>query len=316
LLSQHQQQRLPHALLLSGVAGLGKLAFAQQFAQYLLCKTVGVDQPCGQCPGCHLVLAGNHPDLLNLFPEETGKNIKIDQIREMITVVSQTTQRAGYRAVIIAPAESLNKAAANALLKTLEEPAGKTVLLLVSHQAGALPATVTSRCQPIQFAGTMDANAWLSARLKELHQPDQAQLLLKIAEYAPLRALALAQNRYLPMRDQLLANLQAYSQRQAPLLAMVTDYLKQDLVMWVEAFISLLTDILRLQLGVQLQWIVNQDCLGSLQQLSSAYPASRISPLLSRLGQARQSLLSTQVHLNDQLLLESILIQFADMNVR
>lgn len=313
LLSQHRQQRLPHALLLSGVAGLGKLAFAEQFAQYLLCKAVVTDQACGQCSGCRLILATNHPDLLRIVPEESGKNIKIDQIREMILTLSQTAQRAGHLVAIIAPAEALNKAAANALLKTLEEPAGKAVLLLVSHQPGALPATVISRCQQIQFTGTTGANTWLAAQLSALNKTADIDLLLKIAENAPLRALDLAQNNYLTLRDQLLAYLQAVSRRKEPALVPVADYLKQDLVLWVEAFISLLTDILRLQLGVQRQWLVNQDCLAQLQPLAQVYPVLKLLPLLTKLGQARQSLQSTQIHLNEQLLIESLLIHCADM---
>ena len=138
LLSQHRQERLPHALLLTGAAGLGKETFARQFAQFLLCKAAG-ESVCGQCAGCSLILANNHPDLLMIAPEESGKNIKVDQIRDMSATLNQTAQRAGYQVAIISPAEALNRAAANALLKTLEEPSGRVLLLLVSHQPGALP---------------------------------------------------------------------------------------------------------------------------------------------------------------------------------
>ncbi len=310
LLSQYQQQRLPHALLLSGAMGLGKLAFAQRFAEYLLCKSPST-QACGQCSGCHLIRANNHPDLLCIFPEENGKNIKVDQIREMVITLNQTAQRTGYKVVMLAPAEALNKAAANALLKTLEEPAGKVIFILVSHQPKALPATVFSRCQQIQFFGQEHANLWLAEQLQQTDQPvANADLLLRIAEYAPLRALSLAQNNYLNLRGQLLAHLQAISQRQGTLLAPVADYLKQDLLLWTEAFISLATDMLRLQLGVELQWLMNQDCLPQLQPLAQACALAMLLELLAKLSLARQALLNTQVHLNNQLLIESLLIYF------
>lgn len=317
LLSQVQQQRLPHALLLTGSPGLGKLAFAKQFAHYLLCKTVGLgqaeapEQACDECAGCRLILANNHPDLLTVVPEETGKNIKIDQIRQMIASLNQTAQRAGYQVAIIAPAEALNKAAANALLKTLEEPLGKTVLLLVSHSPAVLPATIISRCQRIHFHAAFEAKPWLLAQLAELNKTADVDLLLNFAEYAPLRALDLAQNNYLVLRDQLLDHLQRQSRNQGSVLAPVAEFLKQDLVLWVDVFISLALDMLRLHCNVPAQSLTNQDKLPILQQLAVAYPSAKLLSLLTQLTQARQSFLSSQIHLNEQLLLESVIISLA-----
>lgn len=309
LLSQHRQQRLPHALLLSGVPGLGKLAFAQQVAQYLLCKTVAGGQACGACSGCRLILANNHPDLLNIAPEERDKNIKIEQIRNMILTLNQTALRTGYQVAIISPAEALNKAAANALLKTLEEPAGRVVLLLVTDQPGALPATIVSRCQQIRFSGQPGAKTWLTEQLVALSIPADSDLLLKIAEYAPLRALELAQNNYLALRDQLLTHLVAIGKHQVSPIVPVPEYLKQDLRLWVNAFISLIADVLRLHLSVDVEGLTNQDCLPQLQVLAKIYSLVRLLPLWDALIRARRALLSNQIHLNEQLLLESLLIQ-------
>lgn len=310
LLSLHQQERLPHALLLAGPAGLGKRIFAEQFAHYLLCKTPVNDSACGQCAGCHLTSAHNHPDLLNIFPEEKGKNIKIDSIRQMILTLNQTAQRAGYQVVIIAPSDALNKAGANALLKTLEEPIGKVVLLLVSDQPSTLPATITSRCQKITFTGSREANIWLTQKLEDLNISADADLFLKIAEYAPLRALELANNHYLTLRDELLVHLLALTQQKTQLLAPVAHYLEQDLIRWVDAFISLVVDMIRLHLGVKASALTNPDRLSQLQQLKQCHPLLTLPPFLTQLHQARQSLLNSQIHLNEQLLLESLLIHW------
>ena len=309
LVSQHQQGRLAHALLLSGPAGFGKLEFARRFAEYVLCQSPA-DSACGQCASCHLLSVNNHPDLFLLTPEEIGKAIKIDAVRELILTLNQTAQRAGYQVAVIAPAEAMNKAAANALLKTLEEPMGKVVLLLVSHQPGQLPATIRSRCQQIQFTYAHNADVWLSAQLRDLNSSLAAPVLLKIAEHAPLRALDLAKNNYLTLRDQLLTHLLEHSQGRALLLAPVAGYLQQNLSLWIDAFISIAMDLLRLNLGVNAAALTNQDRLSQLQPLAPLYPFPALPAFLTELYQARQSILSSQIHLNEPLLVESLLIHW------
>lgn len=308
LISQHQQSRLPHALLLTGTTGLGQTVFAQRFAHYLLCKQPSNGQACEECAGCRLILANNHPDLLSIFPEEEGKNIKVEQIRSLIFSLQQTAQRAGYQIAIIAPAEALNKAAANALLKTLEEPGTQVLLILISQQAGALAATITSRCQQIQFSSASSGADWLRAQCQTLNLKVDADLLLKIAEYAPLQALTLAQNNYLGLRDQLLTHLLAAATGKTSLLAPAADYAKQDTLLWVDIFISLIVDMVRLGLGVQATQVINHDRLPQLQLLTQQRQLSALTAVLTRLLEARRSLLNNQIHLNAQLLVESLLI--------
>jgi DNA polymerase III subunit delta' len=306
LLSQFRQQRLGHAFLLCGSSGLGKYHFAEQFAQLLLCKQPG-DYACGNCSGCRLWSSQNHPDLLKIVPDEPGKNIKIEQIRQMVDFISKTAQRTGYKIVIIAPAEAMNKAAANALLKSLEEPLGQVLFFLVNHQPGILPATIRSRCQKLHFLAGVESCSWLNQQLKDSANP---HLLLKIAEYAPLRALDFAGNHYLTIRDQLLKHLLGVVQGTASLLTPVAEYLKQDILMWTEAFISLLTDLLRLKLNVEKSLLVNEDCLTSLQSLSKHCNLHSLLELSNKLVSTRQSLQNVQIHLNNQLLVESLLLYF------
>jgi DNA polymerase III subunit delta' len=116
--------RLPHALLISGPRGVGKRSLADALIARVLCAAPG-EAACGRCHGCRMLAAGYHPDLLRVEPEEGKRQIRIDPIREVNAFVAQTAQQGGYRVILIAPAEAMNVAAANALLKSLEEPGGE-----------------------------------------------------------------------------------------------------------------------------------------------------------------------------------------------
>lgn len=145
---QHQSGKLPHAMILVGAPGIGKAAFANQFATALLCaKPSDTGEPCGVCHDCHLSASEVHPNIFKVIPEKAGQAIKIDQVREANEFVQQSSFKGKTRIVIFNPANALNVNAANALLKTLEEPPEDAVILLVCDQLSALPATIRSRCQ-------------------------------------------------------------------------------------------------------------------------------------------------------------------------
>jgi DNA polymerase-3 subunit delta' len=185
--------RMPHAVLLTGQRGLGKQAFARRLAQMLLChRPPEPDTPCGTCPSCRTLGAGAHPDYREVLPEEPGKPIRVDAIRNIAGALSLRSGLGGRKVVLIAPAEAMNRNAANAILKTLEEPLGDIVLLLVAHHPGQLPATVRSRCQRLPFRAPARevASSWLASRLGAV---DDAERLTQLAGGAPLAALALAE---------------------------------------------------------------------------------------------------------------------------
>lgn len=165
--------RLGHALLFCGPAHMGKLAVATALARRLLCATPGPDGlACGQCRGCRLFAAGTHPDLKQVSfetNEKTGNlrsEIIVEQMRGLSEWFSLTPQMGGAQVALIQPADALNPAAANALLKTLEEPARDRYLLLVTDRPGRLVATIRSRCQRMEFRppGGDEARAWLAAQ--------------------------------------------------------------------------------------------------------------------------------------------------------
>ncbi len=175
-----QGERMHHALLLYGKSGIGKLAFAEHLARYLLCRQPSTEGACGHCESCHWIDEGAHPDLKILMPLEkdeddskskkkTNKSqqIVIDQVRDLHEALALTQHQSGAnRVVLVHPAEALNAAASNALLKLLEEPPKQTVFLLVAHHKHRLLPTILSRCLKVEMPVPNQAQglAWLNSQ--------------------------------------------------------------------------------------------------------------------------------------------------------
>jgi DNA polymerase-3 subunit delta' len=182
--------RPPHALLLYGAEGTGVELLATWVAARVLCQA-HAGRPCGACKSCGAVERGVHPDLSLVTPLEESKQIRIDEVRELTADLALKSHQGGYKVAILNPAEALNANAANALLKTLEEPASRTLLILVTHRRARLPATIVSRCHRLVVATPSRdvAQAWLAGVLPGR----DVEAALKFARGAPLRALDLAQ---------------------------------------------------------------------------------------------------------------------------
>ena len=189
--------RVPHALLLRGASGRGKAMFAARLATLLLCRSSVA--PCGQCASCHLCAAGSHPDRTDVGVEADRREIVVDQIRALIHSVGLTARFGRYKVVIVNPAEAMNRHAANTLLKTLEEPPGAAVFILVSSNYAQLLPTIRSRCQRIDFLVPDPAIAleWLRDRVPE---PD---VVLALARGAPIRAVEMMDGGLLAVRSEL-----------------------------------------------------------------------------------------------------------------
>jgi DNA polymerase III subunit delta' len=171
--------RLPHGLMLSGPAEIGKHRFAQAFAQFLLCLAPVEGRACQGCKSCLLYRAQSHPDFLAIEPEAEGKAIKVDQIRQLAEFATRTAAMGFHRVILVSPAEAMNLNAANAFLKTLEEPGAGVVILLVAHQAGLILPTIRSRCRILSFPlpDRSQVTTWLNGI-----EPD----LVKVAEVMTL----------------------------------------------------------------------------------------------------------------------------------
>jgi DNA polymerase III subunit delta' len=162
LAAAHKAGRLPHGLLIHEAPGAGGDWLAKWIASLVFCHNVDTS-PCGTCTGCHRVATAQHPDLLVLQPIEESRQIRIEQVRELSAELSLTAHQGSYKVAVITPADTLNRFAANALLKTLEEPPLRTLLMLVVTQPSRLPATILSRCQRIRIRAPArdEAVSWL-----------------------------------------------------------------------------------------------------------------------------------------------------------
>ena len=207
LSSLEQQEKLPHAILLTGARGLGKTQLAAQFATGLLCEAPGVE-PCGSCASCQLAGGGAHGDFRWIAPEEGKRAIGVDAIRSAVTFMQQTSGYGSHKVLVIEPAEAMTAAAANALLKTLEEPPGKALLILVSHRSGELPATVRSRCQRYNLPHPSRSSAltWL-AEQTSCSEP-VAQRAYSLAQAQPLTAVQLIRGEDLASKEALIMALE------------------------------------------------------------------------------------------------------------
>ena len=198
-----RKEQLPHALLLRGAQGTGKLAFAEALARALLCEKPAPDgSACGQCAACGWLGQGSHPDFRRLEPESLAEQkdaepgaekkekasaqIPVEQVRGLASFINVSSHRGGSKVVLVHPAEALNANAANALLKGLEEPPPRTYFLLVAHRWNQLLPTIRSRCQHIALPppSAEAARGWLKEQ--GLSDPD---LALAQAGDAPLLAL-------------------------------------------------------------------------------------------------------------------------------
>ena len=301
--------RMPHALLLRGPDGVGKTRFARHLLAALLCERDGFDaSPCGACRGCKLVQADTHPDLQELVPLEGKHLIGIDQVRELIGRIALTSQYGGRKAVVVAPAERMTRAAANTLLKTLEEPPGDAVFVLVAHRAGALPATIRSRCQMVDFPvpGTEAARHWLAA---ELDSEEAAGSALRLAHGAPLNALGLATSGALEAREAILQDLTRLTAGDGDPIATAQRWRDMGLVDALHWLQSMVCDLVRLKNGRMAHNLTHSDRGPAMQDLARGLDLSGLFRLFDLLLEARRAALG-QLNLNEQLLLESIAIEW------
>ena len=224
--------RLPHALLFRGPAGVGKRLFARGLAATLNCRlsTSGEAQTgggesdgvrltaCGHCSSCHKLKSGNHPDFLVIQPEKDA--IKIGQVREMSRAITYPPYESRYRVVLLEDVHAMQAAAANSLLKTLEEPPPGNILILTAEASRQVLPTILSRCQTLPFLPlTEDETLTIVKRLLPDIEEDTARLLARFSDGSPGKALLLHEQDMLPLLLRLVA---ALAEAVSPAAAVLT----------------------------------------------------------------------------------------------
>ena len=304
-----RKNALPHALLLRGRAGIGKHEFALALSRALLCSQPNNHAACGACPSCLWLAEGNHPDFRLIAPENeeeseeapkkktTKKNqISVTQIRQLFDYLSLSSHQQGKRIILISPAETLNAASANALLKMLEEPPANTLFLLVTSQPQRLLPTIVSRCQALDMTtpSKTDALNWL-----ETQELQNAEAALDYAGGAPLLAVQAPVDTNAHLIKQLAQGVRLDPFTSAPLfLSLGMERALETLQKWV-------FDLLSCKLTQQLHYHSQQ--ASTLQTLCKSVNLS----LLMRFQQSLVEAKKTANHpLSNEMQLENMLLQY------
>lgn len=283
-LAAFSEGRLAHAWLISGPSGLGKLALAEEMARAVLCQQPGAEGACGFCHACELMAHGNHPDLQRIGQGDE-KSIGVDTIRGVITQLNSSAQLSGGKVVILTRADAMTEAAENALLKTLEEPAGRSMLVLLSDQPNRLLPTILSRCQKIAIR-TPEAHSLLGWLQQQEGGEQASQLHLRLNQFAPLQTLAYLRDGLEAKRQALLcAVLQAieHPSQSGSLVTQIAANTPHS-YHWIH---YLLLDTLKAQSGCgSEQWTMSDAsaCITSLAKFSTGHllqALSLLQPLMS-----------------------------------
>lgn len=309
------RQKLHHAFLMHGRAGIGKYDFALNFSKALLCpNTDGNGHACDKCPSCHWFDDESHPDFRLISPEQESSpdedapvakktkkktQISVAQIRELSDFLSLTShQTSGLRIVLINPAEALNQASANALLKMLEEPAPGVIFILVAHQLQRLLPTILSRCQKVNMPvpDQVQALAWLN--MKGVPNPEQQ---LAYLEGSPIKVLS--EQAQFDQLSEIWKHL-ALGRKMEPQVA-ASIVIANSVETGVIAVQKWLYDIVTVKLGQQARYHLQY--ARALQALAEKVNLGRLFDLQKKTNELRK--LATHP-LNHELQMESLLVEY------
>ena len=300
--------QLPHAVLLQVSDRGDASALIHYLSQLLLCLTPQENKPCGNCENCRLLRAGTCSDfsMVTLDVDEktkkTSKNIKIEQIRDLIYELNLTRQHGALKIAAVYPAERMNAASANALLKTLEEPAAGVLLLLVTHNPGRIPVTVRSRCQhwSIPLPARSEADAWL---VEQGIESASAETYLDYALGDPVLAADLAERRFADLVQDFKRDFAQYLRGEQAVAELAGKLLSTDM------------DLVRRLLDMTLRAYCRQTC-GAGSEVQGAVDHARARALLDLYRQAGPQLATDENNLDFQLQLEDVLISVKQILTR
>lgn len=306
-----QEDRIPHAMLFCGTDGVGKSLVAEALAAAILCHAPVHNQACGHCKACRALAAGTHPDFFQIQPESETKAapaIRIEAVRKLQEEIACIPLLSERRVVIMQEADKMNEAAANCLLKTIEEPSGQIVFILLTSRPSALLDTIISRCMRVEF-GILQPEELVAILHQQGIEEPLAGKLASIADGSVSKALA--------MQDEELLNLQfqAFDLASAAgtlgveqllhLAKEMSSHSREKLIQWLGFLAMIYRDLLMLYSGSGLP-LYNQSDIDRLSSLLNKYHQQELLQLL-QLVQDYQKRLGSNV--NTQLCLEGFLIR-------
>lgn len=297
-----------HSYLFEGVPGCGRKKTALALIQALFCTALP-DDACGVCPSCRKIEGGNHPDIHLLAPLPDKRDISVDQLREMQRELSLRPYEAPRKACIIDPAERLNVSSANSLLKTLEEPPGNALIILLTENAGMLLSTVRSRCQLIRFAPLSPEHV-LTLLERSGMAPETAALVAPMSGGSLQKALELDNESLAARREAVLSRV---SQMNIHKIATVFDA-AEELSGNRDATLELLDMLLSffrdaVHLGAGSGDIVNRSVSSAIETIATRRSLPRNLELLERIYETRRAV---QRNANPKLSLDQLFMNMAD----
>jgi len=305
LIASYQAGRGHHALLIQALPGMGEDALIYAITRFLMCQQPQGQKSCGKCRGCQLMQAGTHPDYYRLEPEKGKSTLGIDAVRDVSEKLYEHARLGGAKVVWLSDASLLTEAAANALLKTLEEPPEKTWFFLSCRDPGRLLATLRSRCRLHHLAVPQEtwALSWLQREVTV--SQESALAALRLCSGAPAAALELLQKEAWSHRMQLCSAVeQALDSRDwLGVLSMLNHDQAPVRLHWL---VSLLLDAMKLQQGATL--VSNVDVWPLVNTLANALPGATLRAIVHEMCLCREQLL-TVTGLNRELVLTDLLLR-------
>ncbi|GFE61062.1 DNA polymerase III subunit delta' [Geobacter sp. AOG2] len=292
-----------HSYLFEGPSGCGRKTTAQALVQAIFCSE-REDDACGVCPSCRKVAAGSHADIHYIEPD--GQFIKIEQVRELQRDLSLRPYEAPRKACIIESAERFNPAAGNSLLKTLEEPPGNAIIILLTENAGMLLPTIRSRCQAIRFSPLSPENIRLLLERRGM-TPETAELLAPVAEGSIQRALELDNEALGNRQEILLTRLSGLDRNNIATIFDASEELgasRDETLETLDMLISFMRDIAHLAAGSAA--IVNATVRPALEGFAAKWPLQRTLQILDDILETRRAV---QRNANSKLALDRLFMR-------
>jgi len=300
--------KIAHSYIFEGVQGCGRRKTALAFIQALFCET-GIDDACGICPSCRKVATGNHADIHILEPLPDKRDISVDQIREFQRELNLRPYEAPRKASLIEPADRMNASSANSLLKTLEEPPGNAIIILLTENADTLLQTIRSRCQLIHFAPLSPENI-RSLLLHQGAEPSKADLLATMAEGSMQRAMERDNDELLEKQKLVFNHLMNLDAAAIGTVFNASEELsgnRDETLQTLDIMISFARDLVYLVTGDN--QIINTGFTQALQQLASRISLRHSVEILDSILETRRDV---QRNANSKLALDCLYIKLAE----